>query len=59
MSTNPTRKTGKKNRKYGRGMKKPSHIRYVAEGRREKNKTRKAAKIAKMIAKKKARKDNN
>jgi hypothetical protein len=56
MSSNPTRKTGKKNRKFGRGMRKPAHARYVAEGRREKNKARKAAKIAKMLAKKKARK---
>ena len=58
MSSNPTRKTGKKNRKYGRGMRKPAHTRYVAENRREKNKARKAAKIAKMLAKKKARKEN-
>lgn len=58
MSSNPTRKTGKKNRKFGRGMKKPAHARYVAENRHEKNKARKAAKIAKMLAKKKARKSN-
>ncbi len=57
MSSNPTRKTGKKNRKFGRGMRKPTHARYVAENRREKNKARKAAKIAKILAKKKARKE--
>jgi len=59
MSTNPTRKTGKKNRKIGRGMRKPAHARYVAENRREKNKARKAAKIAKILAKKKARKEKS
>ena len=59
MSSNPTRKTGKKNRKFGRGMRKPAHARYIAENRREKNKARKAAKIAKMLAKKKARKEKS
>jgi len=51
------RKGGKKNRKYGRGLRKPSHIRYNAEGRYEKNKARKQAKHAKRMAKKAARKN--
>lgn len=41
-----SRKTGKKNRKFGRGLKKPAHARYNAEGRRETNKARKMAKQA-------------
>jgi hypothetical protein len=56
MSGNPQRKSGKKNRKYGRGLRKPSHNRYTMERRWEKNKARKAAKIAKQLAKKAARK---
>ena len=43
-------------RKIGRSAKKPSHVRYVNEGRSEKNKARKAAKIKKDLDKKAARK---
>jgi hypothetical protein len=50
------RKSGKKGRKIGRQKKKPSHIRYTMERRWEKNKARRAEKIAKMLAKKAARK---
>jgi len=55
MSEAP-RKTGKKARKIGRQMKKPSHIRYTMERRWEKNKERRAKKIAKVLARKAARK---
>lgn len=41
------RKEGKKNRKIGRASRKPSHLRYNAERRWEKNKARKAKKQAK------------
>jgi CRISPR/Cas system-associated protein Cas5 (RAMP superfamily) len=44
-------------RKYGRGKRKPSHQRYVAEGRREKNKARKQEKIKKELERKVIRKD--
>ncbi len=37
------RRSGKKGRKINRSQRKPSHQRYNAEGRREKNKERKAA----------------
>jgi len=50
------RKTGKKNRKFGRLKRKPSHVRYTNERRWEKNKERRARKIAKDLAKKAARK---
>ncbi|MCK5613619.1 hypothetical protein KAR91_67755 [Candidatus Pacearchaeota archaeon] len=53
------RKSGKKNRKFGRGRKKPSHIRYTMEKRWERNKARRAKKIAKELAKKAARKARN
>jgi hypothetical protein len=43
---------GKKNRKFGRGKRKPSHVRYNAENRREKNKKRRIEKQAKKEAKK-------
>jgi len=43
-------------KKYGRALKSPSHKRYNLENRREKNKARKAAKIAKMLERKRARK---
>ncbi len=52
-----THKEGKKNRKYGRSSRKPSHKRYNAERRWEKNKAKKQAKIKKMLAKKARRKD--
>ena len=62
MGSNPTRKKGKSgNKKHGRQKKKPAHIRYNSDGRREKNKARKAAKIAKRLekkARKKGRKSN-
>lgn len=45
-------KEGKKNRKYGRSARKPSHKRYNTEMRWIKNKAKKQAKIAKMLAKK-------
>jgi hypothetical protein len=56
MSGNPQRKSGKKNRKFGRAGRKPSHNRYNAERRWEKNKARRAAKIQKQLEKKAARK---
>lgn len=56
MSGNPQRKSGKKNRKFGRAARKPAHIRYTNERRWEKNKARKAAKIKRMLDKKAARK---
>jgi len=52
--TNRKGKSGQ--RKYGRGLRKPSHQRYTIERRWEKNKERKAAKIKKMLEKKAARK---
>jgi len=50
------RKGGKKNRKWGRAGRKPSHNRYNLEQRWIKNKARRIAKQAKKEAKKKARK---
>ena len=50
------RKTGQKGRKIGRQKRKPSHVRYTNERRWEKNKERRARKIAKLLAKKVARK---
>lgn len=44
-------KAGKKGRKYGRIKRKPSHIRYEAEGRYIKNKKRKMKKMANLIHK--------
>lgn len=55
MSETP-RKSGKKNRKWGRLKRKPSHNRYTTERRWEKNKARRAAKIKKVLEKKAARK---
>lgn len=55
---NPVRKSGKKNRKHGRGVRKPAHKRYNAENRREKNKAKRAAKIKKILARKALRKAN-
>lgn len=56
MSDNPQHKSGKKNRKFGRGLRKPSHNRYTLLRRWETNKARKAAKIKKVLARKAARK---
>jgi hypothetical protein len=50
------RKSGKKNRKWGRAARKPSHHRYNLEKRWEKNKARKAARIKKLLDRKAARK---
>lgn len=36
-------KEGKKNRKYGRGLRSPSHKRYNAENRRDKHKANRVA----------------
>lgn len=36
------RRTGKKNRKFGRGFRKPGHAKYLNEDRRLKNKERRA-----------------
>lgn len=44
MAKKQVRKGGKKNRKHGRKVKSPSHIRYNAEGRREINKAKRIAK---------------
>jgi hypothetical protein len=46
------RKSGKKNRKFGRAGRRPSHNRYNLEKRWEKNKARRIAKQAKKEAKK-------
>ena len=55
--SNPNRKTGGKGgRKIGRSSRKPAHGRYNTERRWEKNKARKAVKIAKNLEKKAARK---
>ena len=52
------RKEGKKGgKKIGRASRKPSHNRYNLEGRRAINKARKQAKIAKMLEKKRLRKE--
>jgi hypothetical protein len=50
------RKSGKKNRKWGRAARRPSHRRYNLEKRWIKNKARRIAKQAKKEAKQKARK---
>jgi hypothetical protein len=50
------RKSGKKNRKFGRAGRRPSHNRYNNEKRWEKNKERKIAKQAKKEAAQKAKK---
>jgi len=50
------RKSGKKNRKFGRLKRRPSHIRYTMERRWEKNKARRAKKVAKLMKRKAARK---
>jgi len=56
MSNNPTRKGGNKSRKFGRAGRRPSHNRYNAERRWEKNKERKQAKHLRELARKAARK---
>ena len=43
-------KRGSGTRKHGRSARKPSHLRYNAERRWETNKARKAAKLAKKLA---------
>jgi hypothetical protein len=55
MSETP-RKSGKKNRKFGRLKRRPSHTRYTMEKRWEKNKAKRAAKIKKDMERKAARK---
>ena len=57
MSGNPQRKSGKKNRKYGRAGRKPSHNRYTIERRWVRNKAQKAERIQKRLEKKAARKN--
>jgi len=54
--SNTTRKKGKSGRKIGRAFRKPAHKRYTEERRWEKNKAKKAAKIAKLLRKKAERK---
>ena len=50
--------TGKKgNKKHGRMKKKPSHIRYNAENRREKNKLRRMARIKRKMERKARRRN--
>jgi len=48
-------KSGKKNRKYGRSDRRPSHTRYNMEERWAKNKARRIAKQARKEAKKHAK----
>lgn len=50
-----THKSGKKNRKYGRAGRRPSHKRYNMEERWLKNKARRIAKQARKEAKKRAK----
>ena len=40
LGTGKARKTGKKNRKFGRGLRKPAHNRYTSEMRWIKNKAK-------------------
>jgi len=56
LSDTPKRKGGKKNRKFNRANRRPSHIRYTMERRWEKNKARRIAKEQRLIEKKAARK---
>ena len=56
MSETP-RKSGKKNRKFGRAARRPSHKRYNSERRWEKNKAKKQARHIKKLEKKVARKE--
>ncbi len=54
--SNPSRKKSGGSKKIGRAARKPAHQRYTIERRWEKNKERKAVKIAKALEKKAARK---
>ncbi len=56
MSENPKSKGGKKNRKFGRAGRRPSHKRYNTERRWEKNKVRKQKKHQKELERKAAKK---
>lgn len=56
MSETPKRKSGKKNRKWGRAGRRPSHNRYNLERRWEKNKARRIAKQQRFEEKKAAKK---
>ena len=56
LSDTPKRKGGKKNRKFGRAGRRPSHNRYTMEKRWEKNKARRIAKQQKLEDKKAAKK---
>ena len=51
MAEKQTRRTGKKTRKYGRQKNSPAHQRYNNEERWEKNKIRRAVKLAKKFGK--------
>ena len=52
-------KGGKKNRKFGRAARRPSHKRYNMEERWLKNKAKRIAKQAKREAKKRDRRNND
>jgi hypothetical protein len=58
MSSDPNRSKSRKGgkRKIGRSSRKPAHTRYTMERRWEKNKARKAAKVARQMEKKAAKK---
>ena len=56
MSDTPTRKSGKKNRKFGRAGRRPSHNRYTMERRWVKNKARRIAKQKRFEERKAAKK---
>jgi len=56
LSDTPKRKGGKKNRKFGRAGRRPSHNRYNMEKRWEKNKARRIAKEQRLVEKKAAKK---
>jgi len=55
LSDTPKRKGGKKNRKFGRANRRPSHNRYTMERRWEKNKARRIAKEQRLVEKKAAK----
>ena len=59
MSSDPNRSKSTKGgkRKIGRSSRKAAHNRYTIERRWEKNKARKAAKIAKILKRKAAKKE--
>ncbi len=54
--SNPSRNKSGGSKKIGRSARKPSHQRYNNEGRREKNKARRAVKITKDLERKAVRK---